>query len=104
MATLIAAYSLVQILPPSVSSKASMGLAIVAIVPAYRYWLHRDGVSWVSVKVSDLLGFVAVIVGAVVAAGVAAWLTGAWWPWVVSAVLTAGVVLYTGHVYRRSFG
>lgn len=104
MASLVAAASLVQVLPPSDSAKASLGLAIVAVVPAYRYWLHREGVSWVSIKVGDLLGFLAVILGTVTASAIVSGVTGWWWPWVVSAVVTAGVVLYTGHVYRRSFG
>ena len=104
MAALVAGLALAQLLEPSDSSKATLALAVVALVLASRYWLNRDGVSWASVGFTDMVPFLLGILGTFAVSGVIAATTGASWAWVVGAVLAGAIVIRTGRTYRREFG
>jgi hypothetical protein len=83
---------------------ATIGLAAASLALASRYWLNRDGVSWASARFSDMAPFLAGILGTFVLCWVVADTTDARWIWAVGAVVVAGMVLRTGHTYRREFG
>lgn len=103
-AAVVAGLFLVRLLPGDDASRASLGLAVVAVVLGSRYWLNRDGVSWTTVRLADMVPYLlALLVPAVVCVVVDA-TTDASWTWGVGAVVAAGVVWRTGQLYRRDFG
>ena len=103
-AALTACLCLVQLLPPSDARNAMFALAVAAIVLGGRYWLFRDRVSGVLPSSSDMLPFLAAILGTVVACLVVEETTRAGWVWIVGAVVVGGIVLGTGRRYRRTYG
>jgi hypothetical protein len=103
-ATLAAGVLLAQLLPPSDARHATYAAAVAAMVLGGRYWLYRDRVAWVSPSAKDMVGFLAAVVGTVLACLVVVETTGAEWVWIVGAVVLAGIVLGTGHAYRRTYG
>lgn len=104
MAAIVAGLALAQLLTPSDEKKATVGLGIAAVALGSRYWLHRDGVSWVSPKLSDMGPFLLAILGSFAVSAVIDATTGAWWIWIVAAAAAGIVVLRTGATYRREFG
>jgi hypothetical protein len=58
----------------------------------------------VSVRFRDMIPFQAAVLGTVIACLVASEATGAWRIWIVGAVVGAGIVLGTGHAYRKAVG
>lgn len=104
MAAIMAGMALAQLLAPSDSSKVVPALAVVALVPASRYWLNRDGVSWTTLKLSDMLPFLLGILGTFALSAVISATTGAWWIWIICAAVAGGIVLHTGRTYRQEFG
>lgn len=104
MAALVAGLGLAQLLPPPQSTKVILALGVVALLLASRYWLNRDGVSWASASFIDMVPFLLGILGAFALSAVIAATTGAWWIWFVGAVTAGGIVVRTGHSYRREFG
>jgi hypothetical protein len=103
-AALVAGICLAQLLPPSDARNAAFAVAVVAMVLGGRYWLYRDQVAWVSPSFRDMAPFLAAVLGTVLACLVVAGTTDAWWIWIVGAVVVAGIVLRTGHTYRKAYG
>jgi hypothetical protein len=103
-AALVAGIFLAQLLPPSDARNATFAGAVCAIVLGGRYWLFRDQVAWVSPSIRDMLPYLVGVLGTVLACVVVAETTGVWWCWMVGAVLAAGIVLRTGHSYRKTYG
>jgi hypothetical protein len=103
-AAVVAGLCLAQLLPSSDSRNATFAVAVVALVLGGRYWLYRDQVAWVSPSLRDMLPFLAGLLGTVLACLVVEETTGAWWCWIVGAVVAAGIVLGTGHTYRKTYG
>lgn len=104
MAAAMAGMHLAQLLSPSDASKATFALGIVTAVLGGRYWMFRDGVAWVSPKLSDMGLFLVAVLGVFGVCWIVAATTGAWWIWIVGAVAAGAVVLRTGHAYRQAFG
>ena len=104
MAALVAGLALAQMMEPSESHQATLGLGVLALVLASRYWLNRDGVSWASARFADALPFLLGILGTFALSWVVSATTGAWWFWMVGAVVAAGIVIHTGRTYRRESG
>jgi len=104
MAALVAALYLARLMPPSDAGNATFAVAVAAAVLGSRYWLNRDGVSWVSPKLGDMVPFLAAVLGTFALCWIVSATTGAWWAWIVGAAVAAGVVLHTGRRYRREFG
>lgn len=109
MAALVVLIYLVQLLPPSDAGNATTALAVVALVLAARslavkYWLHRDGVAWVKVKLSDMALYLAASLATFTVCWVVSASTGAWWVWIAGAVVAGGIVVVTGRRYRQEFG
>jgi hypothetical protein len=104
MAAIVAGLALARLLPPPQAHLATIGLCVVSLVLASRYWLNRDGVSWASARFSDMAPFLAGFLGTFVLCWVISATTAAWWIWAVGAVVLAGMVLRTGRTYRREFG
>jgi quinol-cytochrome oxidoreductase complex cytochrome b subunit len=104
MAALVAGLALAQLLEPSDSRWATLALGVVAVVLASRYWLNRDGVSWASARFVDMVPFLLGILGTFALSWLISETTGAWWIWIVGAVLAGGIVIRTGRTYRREFG
>jgi hypothetical protein len=104
MAALVAGLHLARLLPPSDAGKATFAVAVAAVVLGSRYWINRDGVAWVSVKFTDMAPFLAAVYGTFGLCWVVAATTGAWWAWIVGAVVAGGIVLRTGAAYRQEFG
>ncbi|MEN0130857.1 MAG: hypothetical protein AAGC49_15580 [Brevundimonas sp.] len=104
MATVVAGLALAQLLPSSDAHRATLALGVIALVVASRYWLNREGVSWASARFADTLTFLAGILGTFAVCWVVSSTTGAWWIWIVGALVAGGVVLRTGRTYRREFG
>lgn len=104
MAAIVVGLALARLLEPSETSKATFALGVVALVLSSRYWLNRDGVSWVSVSFVDMLPFLVGILGTFALSAVIAATTSAWWIWIVGAVVAGGIVIRTGHAYRQEFG
>ena len=102
-AALMASLYLAQLLPPSDAPKATFAVAVTAFTMGVTLWLNRDGVSWVSVRFSDMVPFMSAVVGTLIACLAVAETTGAWWIWIVGAVVGAGIVLRHGPVYRQAF-
>lgn len=108
-AAAIAGLHLVRLLPDSGSGRYVQLLGIVAIALAagafgQKYWLNRDGVSWATARVRDMLPFLALLLGSFVACWAITEATGAEWVWILGAAFSAGVVLVTGARYRRQYG
>ena len=104
MAAAVAGLHLARLLPPSDAHEATIAVGVAAIVLGSRYWLNREGASWVSVKFADMVPFLAAVLGTFGLSWVVSATTGAWWIWIVGAVVAGGIVLRTGQVYRRAFG
>lgn len=104
MASLVAGFALAQLMEPAESHRATLALGVVALVLASRFWLNRDGVSWAAARFVDMIPFLLGILGTFALSGVISATTGAWWIWIVGAVLGAGIVIRTGYTYRREFG
>lgn len=104
MAALVAGLALARLLEPPETTRATLALGVVALVLGSRYWLHRDGVSWASASFTDMVPFLLGILGTFCVSAVIAATTGAWWIWIVGAVVAGGIVLRTGHAYRKEFG
>lgn len=104
MAGLVALLHLAQLLAPSDASSVRFALAVVAIVVGGRYWLHRDGVAWVKVRLSDMAPFLAAVLGTYAVCWMVSATSGAGWVWIVGAAIAGGVVMATGRRYRQEFG
>ena len=104
MAALVAGVHLAQLLPPSDARHATSAVAVAAAVLGARYWLYRDGVSWVSPRFADMVPFLAAVLGTSVLCWLISAATGAEWVWGIGAAVAAGIVLRTGHRYRQEFG
>jgi hypothetical protein len=104
MAALVAGFALAQLAAPADAHKATVALGVVALVLGSRYWLNRDGVSWASARFADTVPFLLGILGAFALSWIISATTGASWIWIVGAVVAGGIVLRTGHSYRREFG
>jgi hypothetical protein len=104
MAALVAGLALVQLMAPPEAHKATLALGVIALVLASRYWLNRDGVSRASARFADTVPFLLGILGTFALSWVISAATGAWWIWIVGAAVAGGIVLRTGHSYRREFG
>ena len=63
--------------------------------------MNREGVSWASARFIDSLPFLLGILGTFALSWVLSATTGAWWIWIVAAVVAGGIVLRTGVTYRR---
>ncbi|WP_164704496.1 hypothetical protein [Blastococcus litoris] len=105
----VAALHLIRLLPSSDAGRTAQLVAILAIALAAgglgsRYWLNRDGVGWVSMKLTDMVPFLAAILGSFAVCWAVAEATGARWVWIVGAVFSAAVVFVTGARYRRTYG
>jgi hypothetical protein len=103
-AALTACLCLAQLLPSSDARHATFAVTVTAVVLGGRYWLYRDQVSGVSPSLRDMGPFLTGALGTVAACLVIEETTGAWWVWIVGAVLVAGIVLGTGHRYRKTYG
>jgi len=100
----VGALFLVRLLPSDDASRATLALGIVAVLLGSRYWFNRDGVSWATAKLADMVPFLLVLLLLAVGCLVVDATTAASWVWAVGAALAAGVVWRTGQVYRRDFG
>ena len=103
-AGLLAGLCLAQLLPSPAAAVASVLTVVPMVLLGLRYWLDRAGVSGVSVSVRDMLPFLAGTSGTILLAMILSETTGAWWVWIVAAIVVAGVVLRTGSTYRREYG
>lgn len=103
-AAIVAGLHLARLLPSSAASKLTPALGAVAILLASRHWLRRDGVSWTSAKLADMVPFLVAVLGPFVLCLVISSTTGAWWVWILGAAVAAGIVVRTGHTYRQAFG
>ncbi|NEK86253.1 hypothetical protein GCU60_10845 [Blastococcus saxobsidens] len=103
-AALVAGICLAQLLPRSDARNAMFGAAVVAVVLGGRYWFHRPQVAWVAPSARDMFPFLAALLAVAVACLVVDATTGAEWIWIAGAVVAAGIVLFTGHAYRRAHG
>jgi hypothetical protein len=101
MAALVAGLALAQLMEPADSHQATLALGVFTLVLASRYWMNRDGVSWASARFADSAPFLLGILGTFALSWVVSATTGAWWIWIVAAVVAGGMVLRTGHNYRR---
>jgi hypothetical protein len=100
----VAGLFLAQMLEPSDGLKATFAVAVASLVLGARYWLNRDGVAWVSPKLTDMLPFVGtllVIFGACLLVDARAAVP---WIWIAGALAAGAVVLVVGHRYRRDTG
>jgi hypothetical protein len=104
MAALVAGLALAQLMEPSESHRVTLALGVATLVTASRYWMNREGVSWASARFVDSVPFLLGILGAFALSWVVSATTGAWWIWIVGAVVAAGIVLRTGLAYRREHG
>jgi hypothetical protein len=101
MAALVAALALAQLMEPAESHGATLALGVITFVLASRYWMNRDGVSWASARFTDSVPFLLGILGTFALSWAVSATTGAWWIWIVAAVVAGGIVLRTGQHYRR---
>ena len=104
MAAAVAALHLAQLLPSDDTGEATFAVAVAAAVLGSRYWLNRDGVSWVSPRVADMVPFMSALLGTSALCWALDATTGAWWVWIAGAVVAGAVVLVTGHRYVQEFG
>lgn len=104
MAALVAGLALAQLMEPSESHQVALPLGVVTLVIASRYWMNREGVSWASARFTDSAPFLLGILGTFALSWVVSATTGAWWIWIVGAVVAGGIVLRTGRAYRREHG
>jgi hypothetical protein len=103
-ALLVAALFLAQLLPPDAAPEVTLAAAACAFVLGLRYWLYRDGVAGVTPDVGDMGWYLAGILGTTVTCFVVAGTTEAWWVWIFGAAVAAGIVLWTGRSYARTYG
>lgn len=101
MALLVAGLALAQLMDPGESHQVTVALGVITLVLASRYWMNRDGVAGASARFTDSAPFLLAVLGTFALAWVVSATTDAWWIWVVAAVVAGGVVLRTGHHYRR---
>ena len=104
MAGLVGGLFLARMLPSPDAHQATLALGVVALVLGSRYWLNRPGVSWTSLKLSDMVPFLVAVYGAFGLCSIIAATTGAAWVWFVGALVGGGVVLRTGLLYRQEYG
>jgi hypothetical protein len=104
MAGLVGGLFLARLLPASDAHRATLALGVVALVLGSRYWLNRPGVSWTSLKLTDMVPFLLAIYGTFALCWIVATATGAVAVWVAGALVGGGVVLHTGLRYRREYG
>ncbi|TKJ34587.1 hypothetical protein [Blastococcus sp. CCUG 61487] len=101
---LVAGFFLAQLLPPDDAPKASIALALCAVVLGARYWIYRDDVSGVTPSLRDMRWYLAGILGVTLACVVVDATTDARWVWAVGAVVVATIVLWTGRTYVATYG
>lgn len=63
--------------------------------------MNRDGVSCASARFTDSVPLLLGILGTFALSWVASATTGAWWIWIVAALVAAGIVLRTGHYFNE---
>ena len=101
MAALVGGLALAQLMEPAESHQTTLALGVITLVLGSRYWMNRDGVSWASARFTDSGAFLLGILGTFALSWVITATTGAWWIWIVAAVVAGGIVLRTGHTHRR---
>jgi hypothetical protein len=101
MAVLVAGLALAQLMEPAESHQATLALGVITLVLGSRYWMNRGGVSWASARFTDSVLFLLGILGTFALSWVVSAISAAWWVWIVAAVVAGGIVLRTGHNYRR---
>lgn len=101
MAVLVAGLALAQLMEPPEAHRVTLALGVIVLVIASRYWLNRDGISWASARFADSLPFLLGTLGTFALSWVISATTAAWWIWIVGAVVAGGIVIRTGHAYRR---
>ncbi|MCA0144157.1 hypothetical protein [Blastococcus sp. LR1] len=109
MAAAIAGLHLVQLLPDSDAGRMTQLVGIVAIAAGagglgHRYWLNRDGVSWVTPRLADMVPFLLGTSGTYLLCLALDETTGARWVFLVGAAVAASVVLVTGYRYVKIYG
>jgi len=104
MAAVVAGLALAQIMESPESHTATLGLGVIALVLASRYWWNRDGVSWASARFADTVPFLLGVLGVFALSWVVAAATDAWWIWIIAAGVAGGIVIRTGHSHRRRAG
>jgi len=103
-AAAVAGVFLAQLLAPSDALNATLATALASTVLGVRYWLNRDGISWVTVKLADMVPFLTALLTLGLLCVAVSATTGAQWIWVVGAFAASAVVLRTGRRYQREFG
>jgi hypothetical protein len=108
-AAAIAGLHLVRLLPDTDSGRYAQLIGILAIALAagglgQKYWLNRDGVSWATARLRDMLPFLALVLGSFAACWAIAEVAAAPWVWILGAVFSGAVVLVTGARYRKQYG
>ena len=104
MAAVVAGVALAQLLPPKTAAFVVLPLVVLSALLAHRYWFNPPGVSGASVKLSDMVAYLAVVLGTFAACWLVEAFTDAWWIWFPGAAIVAGAVLVTGHRYVREYG
>lgn len=104
MAAVIVGLALAQFLPSPEVTLVMLGLTVIALLVASKFWLNRDGVSWASARFADMLPFLLGVFGTFALSALISETTGAWWIWILGAAIMAGIVLRTGQNYRREYG
>ncbi|MCZ2860954.1 hypothetical protein [Blastococcus sp. VKM Ac-2987] len=103
-AAVVAGVTLAQLLPAKTAAFVVLPLVAVMGLLAHRYWFNAEGVSGASVKVTDMVPYLTVVLGTFVVCWLVDATTGAWWIWFPGAAGTAGAVLVTGSRYVREYG
>lgn len=103
-ATVVAGVTLAQLLPPKTAGLVVLPLVAIMGLLAHRYWFNAEGVTGASVKLTDMVPYLTVVLGTFVGCWLVEETTDAWWIWFPGAAVAAGAVLVTGFRYVREYG